>query len=423
MPEPTGRAPRLDPDGVDTRIAAAIADIAAGRPVIVVDGEERENEGDLIYAGALATPELLAFTIRHTSGVVCAPMAGRLLDELRIPLMTQYNNERMRTAFTVTVDAAAGVTTGISAADRARTIRVLADPGSQAGDLVRPGHVFPLRARDGGVLARPGHTEAALDLMRAAGLPQVGVIAELVDDDGTMKRGAQLAAFGAAHGIRVIKIADLITYRRRTESQVERVAVADLPTDAGFFRTYGFRDVVTGLEHVALVTGDLGGTSPVLARLHSECLTGDVFASQRCDCGPQLRAALAAVAVAGRGVVVYIRGHEGRGIGLSSKLAAYALQDAGRDTVDANLDLGFPVDARSYVVGAQILRDLGVGTVRLLTNNPAKVEGLRRYGVPVVERVPLTTSATEHNVRYLATKRDRMGHHLEDLLSGLGQTP
>jgi 3,4-dihydroxy 2-butanone 4-phosphate synthase/GTP cyclohydrolase II len=403
-------------DVLDNQIEAALVDLAAGRAIVVVDAEDRENEGDLIFAAAHATPELLAFTIRHSSGVVCAPMPGGALDRLRVPLMTTRNTEAMRTAFTVTVDAASGVSTGISAADRARTLRVLADPVSRPRDLTQPGHVFPLRARTGGVLERPGHTEAAVDLVRLAGAGEVGVIAELVNDDGTMKRVAELVAFGAAHGLRVITIADLITYRRRHETQVERVAIARLPTEAGDFRVYGYSDLLAGTEHLALVAGDLTGGEPVLARIHSECLTGDVFGSRRCDCGPQLRAALAAVAEAGRGVVVYTRGHEGRGIGLLSKLEAYALQDAGVDTVDANVALGLPVDARDYATSAQILRDLGVASVRLMTNNPVKVEGLQRYGIEHVERVPLSSTATEHNVHDLTTKRDRLGHELGDLL-------
>jgi 3,4-dihydroxy 2-butanone 4-phosphate synthase/GTP cyclohydrolase II len=404
----------------DALVREAIDAIAAGRAVVVVDAEDRENEGDLVFAAQRATLELLAFQIRYSSGVICAPMPGTALDRLRIPLMTQHNNEAMRTAFTVTVDAGSGVGTGISAADRARTLRVLADPASTSSSVVQPGHIFPLRAREGGVLVRPGHTEAAADLVRLAGAGEVGVIAELVNDDGTMKRGAELVAFGAVHGLPVITIADLAAYRRRHESQVQRGAAASLPTAAGEFVVQGYRDTLTGTEYLALVAGNVTDGLPTLARIHSECLTGDVFGSLRCDCGSQLRTAMNAIAAAGRGIVVYNRGHEGRGIGLLSKVEAYALQDSGADTVEANVALGLPVDARDYAVAAQILRDLDVTSVRLMTNNPAKVDALLRYGIKHVERVPIVASATEHNVRYLETKRDRMGHQLGDVVPGFG---
>ncbi len=399
-------------------IERAVADIGSGKPVVVVDDEDRENEGDLVFAAAKATPALLAFAIRHTSGVVCVPMEGRSLDRLGIPLMTPHNRERLRTAFTVSVDARDGVTTGISAADRARTVRVLVDSATEPYEVVQPGHVFPLRYRDGGVLVRPGHTEASVDLARLAGLTPAGALAELVNDDGTMKRGHQLRRFADEHGLALVAIADLIRYRRRHESQVEQVGRTRLPTEHGTFDARGFRNVVDGSEHLALVHGDLGPPGQrvdVLTRVHSECLTGDVLGSMRCDCGPQLQAALRAIAAEGRGVVVYLRGHEGRGIGLLHKLRAYALQDDGRDTVDANLELGLPADARDYGTGAQILAQLGVSSVRLLTNNPAKRRGLRAYGIDVTERVPMPISPNPDNVHYLLAKRDRLGHHLPAL--------
>ena len=391
-------------------IEHAIDEIRAGRPVIVVDDEDRENEGDLIFAASKATPELLAFLIRYSSGVVCVPMQGADLDRLGIPLMTPHNRERMRTAYTISVDARDGISTGISAADRARTIRVLTDSASEPYDLVQPGHVFPLRGRDGGVLVRPGHTEASIDLARLAGLTPAAVISELVNDDGTMKRGPQLREFADEHGLVLVSIDDLIRYRRRTERQIQRVATTMLPTQYGDFVAHGYRNMVDGSEQLALVRGEIGD-GPTLVRLHSECLTGDVFGSLRCDCGPQLDEALRQVATEG-GVVVYLRGHEGRGIGLLHKLQAYELQDAGRDTVDANLDLGLPADARDYGTGAQILADLGVKEVRLLTNNPDKLAGVQGYGIDVVERRSISIDPTEHNLRYLRTKRDRMGHHL-----------
>jgi 3,4-dihydroxy 2-butanone 4-phosphate synthase/GTP cyclohydrolase II len=400
-------------------VERALADIAAGKAVVVVDDEDRENEGDLIFAAAKATPELMAFTIRHSSGVICVPMPADMLDRLEIPLMTPHNTDRLRTAYTVSVDAKGGVTTGISAADRAHTARVLADSATEPTDLTRPGHVFPLRYREGGVLVRRGHTEAAVDLARMAGLTPAGVLVEIVNDDGTMKRGPELREFADEHGLAFISIEDLVRYRRRHERHVERVAETRLPTDLGDFTAYGYRITIDDSEHVALVHGDISGDQPVLTRVHSECLTGDVFGSHRCDCGPQLREAMAAVVREGRGVVVYLRGHEGRGIGLLAKLQAYALQDQGRDTVDANLDLGLPADARHYGTATQVLRDLGVGSVRLLTNNPAKTESLVEFGIPVVERVPLAPHPTADNLAYLTTKRDRMGHDLPDLPESL----
>jgi 3,4-dihydroxy 2-butanone 4-phosphate synthase/GTP cyclohydrolase II len=402
-------------------VERAIADIAAGRPVIVVDDEDRENEGDVIFAAQKATPELLAFMVRYTSGVVCVPLPGPDLDRLSLPLMTAQNGERMRTAFTVTVDARDGVTTGISAADRTTTIRLLADPDAGPQDFVKPGHIFPLRYAEGGVLARPGHTEAAVDLARLAGLRPAGVLAEIVNDDGTMMRLPGLREFADAHGLALISIEQLIDHRRRTETLVTRVAETRIPNAYGQWRAYGYRGDIDGSEHVAMVLGDIGDSgipgdditadAGVLVRVHSECLTGDVFGSRRCDCGTQLDAAMAAIAERGRGVVLYLRGHEGRGIGLLSKLQAYELQDAGADTVDANLELGLPADAREYSVAAQVLHDLGVGSVRLLTNNPAKVETLARHGFEVT-RVPLPPLATPDNLRYLTVKRDRMGHKI-----------
>lgn len=400
---------RLDP------VERAVADIAAGRPVIVVDDEDRENEGDIIFAAAKATPELMAFTIRHSSGVICAPMPGDLLERLEIPLMTPHNKDAYRTAYTVSVDARDGVSTGISAADRARTVRTLADSATESWELTRPGHVFPLRYREGGVLVRRGHTEAAVDLCRLADLTPVGVLVEVVNDDGTMKRAAELRAFADEHDLAMISIEDLVRFRRRHERHVERVAQTRLPTAYGEFTAYGYRITIDGSEHVALVHGDIGGDEPVLTRVHSECLTGDVLGSHRCDCGPQLAESMERIVAAGRGVVVYLRGHEGRGIGLVAKLQAYELQDGGRDTVDANLDLGLPADARHYGTATQILRDLGVASVRLLTNNPDKTSALADYGVTVAERVALSSHETPDNADYLRTKRDRMGHDLSGL--------
>jgi 3,4-dihydroxy 2-butanone 4-phosphate synthase/GTP cyclohydrolase II len=396
-------------------IQDAVADIAAGRPVVVVDDEDRENEGDLVFAAEHATAELVAFTIRHSSGVICVPMEGVALDRLQIPMMVEHSTEPKRTAFTVSVDARDGISTGISAADRACTIRLLADPAAGPAQLTRPGHLFPLRYADGGVLRRAGHTEAAVDLARLAGLQPVGAICEIVNDDGTMQRLPELTEFAAEHGLRLISIADLIRYRRRFEPQVRRVVEARIPTGHGEFQAYGYESLVDGREHVALVRGELGDGADVLVRVHSECLTGDVFGSLRCDCGPQLDAALAVVAAEGRGVVIYLRGHEGRGIGLLHKLQAYQLQDGGADTVEANLNLGLPADARDYGTGAQILADLGIHTMRLLTNNPAKRAGLAGYGLSIVGRVPLPVQANPENLRYLRTKRDRMGHQLPEL--------
>jgi 3,4-dihydroxy 2-butanone 4-phosphate synthase/GTP cyclohydrolase II len=396
-------------------VEEAVAAIAAGRPVVVVDDEDRENEGDLIFAAEMATPELLAFTVRYTSGYICAPVTEEDADRLELPPMYHTNQDRRGTAYTVTVDAREGVSTGISAADRAHTIRLLASADTTAGDLSRPGHVVPLRAKAGGVLRRPGHTEAAIDLAELAGLRPAGVLCELVNDDGTMMRLPDLEKFAAEHGLTLISIADLIAYRRHHEKQVERVVETRIPTEHGVFAAVGYRAAHDGAEHVAMVYGDLADGADVLVRVHSECLTGDVLGSLRCDCGPQLNAALARVAAEGRGVVLYMRGHEGRGIGLLHKLQAYQLQDLGRDTVDANLDLGLPADARDYGTGAQILYDLGVRSMRLLTNNPAKRAGLEGYGLTITGREGLPIRPHPENVRYLRTKRDRMGHLLDAL--------
>jgi 3,4-dihydroxy 2-butanone 4-phosphate synthase/GTP cyclohydrolase II len=394
-------------------IERAIADIAAGKAVIVVDDEDRENEGDLVAAASKATPQLIAFMVRHTSGVICVPMEGKTLDRLGLPPMTVRNEDRKQTAYTVSVDARNGVTTGISAADRAHTVRALADSATEPYELTRPGHVFPLRAVDGGVLRRTGHTEAAVDLARLAGLTPAGVISEIVDDDGSMARLPRLTQFANEHGLAIVSIADLVAYRRRHESTIERVVETRLPTPHGEWRAVGYRSTLDGTELVALVMGDIGNGENLLVRAHSECLTGDVFGSLRCDCGPQLDAAMSMIGAEGRGVVLYIRGHEGRGIGLLSKLFAYRLQDAGADTIDANVELGLPVDARDYGTGAQVLVDLGVKSMRLLTNNPAKRAGLEGWGLRVAGRVPLPTHANPDNLRYLMTKRDRMGHDLQ----------
>ncbi|QOV39673.1 bifunctional 3,4-dihydroxy-2-butanone-4-phosphate synthase/GTP cyclohydrolase II [Streptomyces ferrugineus] len=414
-------------------IERAIADIAAGRPVVVVDDEDRENEGDLVIAAEHATPEIVAFMMSECRGLICAPMEPEELDRLELPQMVADNTESMKTAFTVSVDASAahGVTTGISASDRATTLQLLASGKAEPSDLVRPGHIFPLRARPGGVLVRDGHTEAAVDLARLAGLRPAGAIVEIAGEDGEMLRLPELIPFARKHGLTIVSIEDLIAYRRDAERPqpverqpvqqepapaapptVRREAEVHLPTAHGAFTAYGYRSTADGVEHVALVHGEIGDGEDVVVRVHSECLTGDVFHSLRCDCGPQLRAALERIQDEGRGVVVYLRGHEGRGIGLMSKLRAYELQERGRDTLDANLELGLPADARDYGAGARILADLGVRSVRLLTNNPDKTAALLGHGIEVTEREPMPVTAGEHNLTYLRTKRDRMGHDL-----------
>lgn len=393
-------------------IESAIADIAAGKMVVVVDDEDRENEGDLIFAASKSTPELVGFMVRHSSGVICVPMEGPDLDRLGLPPMTHINEDRKGTAYSVSVDARDGIETGISAKDRSHTIKVISDSATEPWEITRPGHVFPLRAMAGGVLRRPGHTEAAVDLARLAGLKPAGVICEVVHDDGSMMRAPQLREFANEHGLKMISIADLIKYRRRNESLIKRVATAKLPTEFGEFDIVGYESILDGTDHVALVMGDLGDGQNVLVRVHSECLTGDALGSMRCDCGPQLRAAMRKVANEGRGVVLYVRGHEGRGIGLLHKLAAYQLQDGGADTVSANTALGLPTDSRDYGTGAQILVDLGIKSMRLLTNNPTKRAGLDGYGLTITDSVPIEIEPNDHNLAYLQAKRDQMGHTL-----------
>ncbi|MYW64947.1 bifunctional 3,4-dihydroxy-2-butanone-4-phosphate synthase/GTP cyclohydrolase II [Streptomyces sp. SID8379] len=412
-------APHLYEISADTDLTLdpverAVRDIAAGRPVVVVDDEDRENEGDLVVAAEKITPEIVAFMMSECRGLICAPMESDELERLDLPQMVGNNTESMKTAFTVSVDAsgAHGVTTGISAADRATTLRLLASGTAEAGDFVRPGHIFPLRAKRGGVLVRNGHTEAAVDLARLAGLRPAGAIVEIAGEDGVMLRLPELIPFARKHGLTIISIEDLIAYRRSAEPTVKREATVQLPTAFGEFTAYGYRSTVDGVEHVALVHGEIGDGEDVLVRIHSECLTGDIFHSQRCDCGPQLEESMRRIVEQGRGVVVYLRGHEGRGIGLLSKLRAYELQEQGRDTLDANLELGLPADARDYAAGAQILDDLGVRSLHLMTNNPDKTDALTRHGLKVTAREPMPITAGEHNLRYLRTKRDRMGHDL-----------
>jgi 3,4-dihydroxy 2-butanone 4-phosphate synthase/GTP cyclohydrolase II len=393
------------------KIEEAVAAIGRGEIVVVVDDEDRENEGDLIMAAEFATPEAIAFFLRHTSGVICAPITTERARELDLEPMVRHNTESQRTAFLITVDYRHGTSTGISASDRSTTIQALVDPTTKASDLLRPGHIFPLEAREGGVLKRAGHTEAAIDLARLAGCYPAGVLCEIVTEKkDEMARMPDLEGFCEEHGLLLITIADLIRYRRKTEKLVRRLGEGRIPTEWGEFTCVAFESTLDGEQHVAFVKGDVAGEDDVLVRMHSECLTGDVFGSLRCDCGPQLNEAMRLVAEAGTGVVVYLRGHEGRGIGIGHKMQAYALQDAGLDTVDANLQLGLPADSREYGIGAQILVDLGITTMKLLTNNAAKRGGLEGFGLEITGRVPLVIPPNPHNERYLATKAERMGH-------------
>jgi len=404
-------------------IPEAIEDIKAGRFIIIVDDEGRENEGDLAMAAEKVTSEAINFMAKHGRGLICLPIIGERLDELGIPMMVGENTSKHETAFTVSIEAKHRVSTGISAYDRSATIKVVLDPATKPEDIARPGHTFPLRAREGGVLVRVGHTEAIVDLARLAGLYPAGVICEIMNDDGTMARLPELEAFAAQHGLNIVSIADLIAYRRRHEKLVTRVAQANLPTRYGDFVAIAYRSTIDPDEHVALVKGDISGEEPVLVRVHSECLTGDVFSSLRCDCGDQIAMAMQAIAKEGRGVFLYMR-QEGRGIGLHNKLAAYALQDEGMDTVEANESLGFPADLRDYGIGAQILVDLGLRDIRLLTNNPKKVVGVDGYGLRVVETLPLIVRPNPINLHYLETKQQKLGHLLElEETWGLRQEP
>jgi 3,4-dihydroxy 2-butanone 4-phosphate synthase / GTP cyclohydrolase II len=395
-------------------IDEAIEDIRSGRFVVVVDDADRENEGDLTAAAQFVTPEAIAFMATHGRGLICLCLTPERCDELELRPMTDHNETPLGTAFTVSIEAREGVSTGISAHDRARTIQVAIDPGSVPHDLVQPGHVFPLRAKPGGVLQRAGQTEAAVDLARLAGLIPAGVVCEIMNDDGTMARVPDLVEYCARHGIKMITVADLIEYRRRTEKLVERVVSVRLPTEVGEFEAVAYRELLTGKQHLALVKGEVEGVENVLVRVHSECLTGDVFHSLLCDCGEQLDLALARIEEEGRGVVLYMA-QEGRGIGLLNKLRAYDLQANGLDTVEANVALGFPPDAREWGIGNQILADLGLTTIRILTNNPRKLTGLDGFGLTVVEQVPLETEPTAENARYLAAKREKLGHTITRL--------
>ncbi|MBD35303.1 MAG: bifunctional 3,4-dihydroxy-2-butanone-4-phosphate synthase/GTP cyclohydrolase II [Actinobacteria bacterium] len=395
-------------------IEEAIEAYARGEFLVVVDDEDRENEGDLIIAADAMTMEKMNFMIRYTSGVICAPMSDERADQLDLSLMVVENTESMKTAFTVSVDLIGGTTTGISAADRSATVKALADLDRIGTDFARPGHIFPLRARKGGVLKRAGHTEAAVDLCAMADRPPVGVLSEIVNEDGTMARVPELEKFAEEHNLLFITIADLIRYRRRNEKLVEHFAEARIPTKHGEFAAHAYRSVLDEIEHVAYVLGDIENVEEPLVRVHSECLTGDLLGSIRCDCGSQLDSALEIIGEEGSGVIVYLRGHEGRGIGIGHKLRAYKLQDDGLDTVDANLQQGLPIDSREYGVGAQILADLGISKMRLMTNNPVKYGGLEGYGLDIVGRIPLRIDPNEENIRYLQTKKERLGHDLSE---------
>ena len=393
-------------------VPEASEDIKAGKFIIIVDDENRENEGDLAIAAEMVTPEAINFMARHARGLICLPIIGQRLDELSVPLMVQENTAKFSTAFGISIEAKHKTSSGISAHDRAATVKAVLDPDTKPEDLARPGHMFPVRAREGGVLVRAGHTEAIVDLARFAGLYPAGVICEIMNEDGTMARLPQLEVMADKFGIKIVSIADLIVYRRRNEKLVERVAEAKLPTRYGEFVVIAYRSKVDPDEHVALVRGDISGDEPVLVRVHSECLTGDVFGSLRCDCGDQITLAMEKIAAEGRGVFLYMR-QEGRGIGFHNKLRAYALQDQGLDTVEANIALGFDADLRDYGIGAQILADLGLHKIRLLTNNPKKVIGLESYGLHIVETVDLRTQPTPYNLEYLKTKQRKLGHLLE----------
>jgi len=409
LPELAARVDLGAPEPTFDAIDDAIADIRAGKMVVVLDDEDRENEGDLVMAAQMATPEAINFMRKEAGGLICVPIIGKRLDELQIPAMVSDNTAPRGTAFSISIEARGRTTTGISAQDRAETIKLLLDPAAKPADFLRPGHTFPIRAAEGGVLVRAGHTEAAVDFARLAGFYPAGVVVEIMDDDGSMMRLQNLRGFARKHDLRLVTVKDLIAYRMRTERLVERIAEFDLPTALGFFRGIAFESKIDGVAHVAMVMGEIGDGKGILVRVHSECLTGDALHSVRCDCGAQRDAALEMIAREGRGVLLYLH-QEGRGIGLANKLRAYQLQDHGADTVDANLALGLPADKRDYGIGSQILHDLGVREMRLMTNNPTKIVGLEGYELAIVERVPLHVAPTPHNERYMETKRAKMGH-------------